>query len=436
VKFLDEANLIQFWMRQWYVFDRAASWGDVASTMVTVPDLALPVVKMNLDPLTPWWADLAGDTLAAASGTQLFTRLSVEALLFNMTSPILLFLNAHVAPTVTTISLENNDTSQAACKRRMGGPNIVWSGRNDSANINLLHQWQGQVEMTIWGGQYENLITGTDGRSFSPNLKASEDVTVFLEEGYRHFLFSYRHDLDFKGIALNQYELVPGQLDNTVSSSNPLGAPYWLTDPSGMENFTAPLKEKMNAFVPILSCQPYFMDADASYADAITFLPPQTQYNRSLHTTYLGIEPVRRFDIVFPQVFTRLDHRNRPVRPQASSDELSAPEHAAPLPLHPKCDARACSMAGGERGCECGCDCDVQGEHSLGFAAPEDPRPHLPRHWRPPLHCRSRFVPLRVDAARRRVRGSKADRRGAGRAAAPLWQRGQRRLQHPDLARV
>lgn len=139
-------------------------------------------------------------------------------MLFNLSSPLNNFINDHVQPVPTNFALEVNDTSETACVERMKGPNMVYSGQNDTnlvgfltatstqtssfdyhlmsgtwcspktrphaSQLNEYYMWQGQHMQTMWGSDEANRIYGTDGRSFRPNLP-NHELTVFLEEGYR-----------------------------------------------------------------------------------------------------------------------------------------------------------------------------------------------------------------------------------------------------------
>lgn len=60
-----------------------------------------------------------------------------------------------------------------------------------------------------------------------------------------------------------------------------------------MENFSAPLKERLGVYTPIMSSLPFFLDADPSYLEQVEFLPPHTGPHREIHETVIDIEPVR-----------------------------------------------------------------------------------------------------------------------------------------------
>jgi hypothetical protein len=90
---------------------------------------------------------------------------------------------------------------------------------------------------------------------------------------------------------------------NNTCLIDPSCAPYWLWDKSGILNLTAPLKgsplssfahpaEFQNATTPTFASNPFFLDADPYYLDALIFNPPHTGPVREEHETLIDLEMV------------------------------------------------------------------------------------------------------------------------------------------------
>jgi len=197
-----------------------------------------------------------------------------------------------------------------------GGWYKINSGLYDMSKYQRILEYNGQETLpdTWWGtlaptpsahrsgvkGQCLELA-GSDGTQYPPFVDESNPLWLFSSDLCRSIYLTYFEEVDMDGVTTKQFRVTPEVLsfqnsDNACFCQGIEECVIDLTD-TGVDAWDfSNCTECYDGMLNLIGCQgapvvislPHFMDADASFVDAIQGLKPDP----SLHTTYLNIEPM------------------------------------------------------------------------------------------------------------------------------------------------
>eukprot|EP00128_Syssomonas_multiformis_P000333 Colp12_sorted_trinity150504_noHs@2734 len=142
-----------------------------------------------------------------------------------------------------------------------------------------IKKWHNMTELPYWGSKEANMLNGTDGNVFHPELFQNEKLDVFVDSLFRSATLVYAGDYVENGVILRRYELAPELLMN--ATLRPENAAFYAFGPSGVLNMST-----INQ-APLFASKPHFLDADPVYTSKFTGLDPDADE----HDTFLGVEP-------------------------------------------------------------------------------------------------------------------------------------------------
>ena len=65
------------------------------------------------------------------------------------------------------------------------------TGKENIKDVDQFVEFNGNETLTCWNGEYANLVTGSDGTQFHPNIHKKDLLTAFVNTASRHVLLSY-----------------------------------------------------------------------------------------------------------------------------------------------------------------------------------------------------------------------------------------------------
>lgn len=138
--------------------------------------------------------------------------------------------------------------------------------------------------MDIWDGPSCNMINGTDSTIYAPFVTKQKVLRVFEAEVCRSIHLTYDRDVEAEGIPGYRFALPK----DIFSEENPDNQCFCKeTDKSNCPKSGVVSVGACKQGAPIFISNPYFLDADPSYAEPFGLQPNVTR-----HESYLILEPV------------------------------------------------------------------------------------------------------------------------------------------------
>ncbi len=154
------------------------------------------------------------------------------------------------------------------------------------SNIDLVghyQQWNGGDKLPYWNTSYANMLNGTDGSVYKPDISKDDKLYIFIIQLCRSLNLKYLNDITIQGISGYQFN-PPASLFES-GDINPDNKAFCNPDclPSGLLNIKACVP--FNA--PIVVSQPHFLNGNKSLQKMVLGLNP----NEEKHDTFLSLEP-------------------------------------------------------------------------------------------------------------------------------------------------
>ena len=170
----------------------------------------------------------------------------------------------------------------------------VYTGKGNINDLFHFTEWAGhKSSLGLWTGtacpnttqgkkwiEQANMINGTDGMAFQPELQGVDELYVFSEDLLRSARLQYSADTEIMGIKLRRYTLWTELLNNVSFDESMCAFDAFM--PKGALNMTSIVGG------PAFASKPHFLDADPVYRQMVDGIAPP---NRSLHDTTLDLEP-------------------------------------------------------------------------------------------------------------------------------------------------
>lgn len=159
----------------------------------------------------------------------------------------------------------------------------VYTGVKEIAKIAQYFQWNGyKYHLNTWpGGSDANLIRGTEGTFFKPNLKPGESLTLFIGDLQRSFDLQNTDTVYHLGVRTLRYQFPISSYKSAFTE--PDNAKYSSWCPDGLF-YLGPIRTPV---LPIYGSKPHFLDGDSSLLDGVDGLEPSS----TMHESHIDVEP-------------------------------------------------------------------------------------------------------------------------------------------------
>ena len=152
-------------------------------------------------------------------------------LLFNYTDPLVQELHSNTALKLANMNLPTNYISiQLNASKEDAKPSVIDTGFEDVDKLGQFYQWDGKKSLGLWFDEYANMINGTEGVLFKPNLKKDDKLTVFVDSTYRSFPLIYTGKKKIKGLDTFRYELPKSVFESAFTNPNNSAWGSWCPD--------------------------------------------------------------------------------------------------------------------------------------------------------------------------------------------------------------
>lgn len=201
----------------------------------------------------------------------LFTRRSVDELLWGYQDPLLKYLKTFVAVDDNVAFFENYTIADGD-----GRINTMHTGFRDISLLGQMEEYEGQHKFK-WTNHYE-VVRGTDGTRFNPKMvNVGATLDVWVGELFRSLQFTSEQQLDFSGVDVIRFEL-----DETVLQEDK----HYDQSIYGLLNITTPM-EDTTAGAPIYMSLPHYCRASKELLEGVTGLKCEEEQ----HTLFIDVEP-------------------------------------------------------------------------------------------------------------------------------------------------
>eukprot|EP00049_Salpingoeca_infusionum_P011165 m.192416 g.192416 ORF g.192416 m.192416 type:complete len:548 (-) comp14854_c1_seq1:4308-5951(-) len=174
-----------------------------------------------------------------------------------------------------------------------------FTGKNDSTLLLQFTEWAGHNgSLTTWMGTgcsaysssqeaidkaiaEANMINGTDGLTFQPELTEEINPYVWSDDLMRSAILVKSDEIQFENITLWRYTVDPSLMANVTADWR--NCAFDAYAPKGTLNLTAVVGG------PAFASKEHFLDADPVFLQMVDGVPPP---NRTLHDTTLDVEPL------------------------------------------------------------------------------------------------------------------------------------------------
>lgn len=159
------------------------------------------------------------------------------------------------------------------------------TGQGNFSLTNSIERWNGEKYLSYWSTSYANMINGTDGSFFEPNVKKSEPRYLFFSYMCRSSRLDYERDSQVKSVDTYRYHFAEDLFANASIQPNNIGfcVPEGNCFDSGVLNAAACRKG-----APLLLSLPHLYLASEKYQNGLSGLKP----NKTLHDSVFDIEPL------------------------------------------------------------------------------------------------------------------------------------------------
>ena len=164
------------------------------------------------------------------------------------------------------------------------GNTTVNTGAGDIDRVGCYQRWKDNFgSLSIWHSSYANMLNGTDGAIYKPDISKDDTLYIFITQLCRSLNVNYLGEKTIRGI--DGYQFHPPTYLFESGSINPNNKGFCNPNclPSGLLSVNACVP--FNA--PIVVSQPHFLNGNKSLQKMIRGLHPDEEK----HDTFLSLEP-------------------------------------------------------------------------------------------------------------------------------------------------
>ena len=165
----------------------------------------------------------------------------------------------------------------------------IHTGVGDIRRIGEFEVWDGKSNLGIWPNASANMINGTEGLFFRPNLGKGDSLQAFVDDVVRSFDLRQHGSVEHLGLKTWHYTL-----DSTtfLSPKNyPPNARWGSWEYDGLIY----LGVTRYPVVPVYGSKPHFLDGDLALREKVSGMHP----NQALHDTDIDVEVYTGANIQF-----------------------------------------------------------------------------------------------------------------------------------------
>lgn len=283
-----------------FVFDPATSCeGCTENDTFIVPNIAIITVFKHIKDLNitnPGWFETLAIKAAnvifnADKDVSLFLELTTYKLIWGYSNGFLgrlktiedalSIFHLDLPPLDPWVALSYNGTIGALHDGNM----TLYNGKEDINEVQRIFKWRGIDKAPYWRTEYGEMLNGTDGSRFHPDLKRTDKIYVFTAEICRSLYLEYDKDDSVFDIDLYRYTTTDLLFANhTINPDN-----YAFCGPDKCWGTgILPLGQCQEGGPPVFMSAPHFYQGDPSLYDAIDGLHPE----KEKHATFVSVEPV------------------------------------------------------------------------------------------------------------------------------------------------
>ena len=273
----EDGCYVDYTQHKIFVFDREATNMNLSEDDV-IHTLNLPLAGAVHIARNSRFLIAALNSLILETNSSLYKSVTVGELIWGYEDTFIAELKKlYLFPKDKNFSIFINDNPQDQL------PSIVNSGVCDSQGLGEFIQWDGRVQMDIWGDEFANMINGTEGFFFRPFLNSNDKITFFVDDAMRSIDLVYKNfHAEHMGIDTLRYGVPEHFLQN--ASCFPDNARWYQFCPQGMFYVG---NSSIMSDVPAYGSKPHFLDADPDLLSNVSGLSP----DRSRHELFIDIEP-------------------------------------------------------------------------------------------------------------------------------------------------
>jgi hypothetical protein len=156
-------------------------------------------------------------------------------------------------------------------------------GMSAEDSILQMTMWSGKRTLPYWSSPYANMINGTDGTQFKPDIQNSDKLYVYVDSIFRSGELNYQQDVTLNGVTLKRFVIAEEMLE--PASQNPDNAAFGMTQRGFL-----PLPPSMQ--LPITISKAHFMDCDLSQVNVSIDGHNPPLVDPDLHYIHIDREPL------------------------------------------------------------------------------------------------------------------------------------------------
>lgn len=291
VRWNKESSTVTYREKKMYIFQPDLSVGSEEDVIVAVNMPMVGVVKLASDRipylLKPVLMPLV-DGVLRGFGESLFVRKTVKELLFQgYKVDLIARLDSIIRPFVPNLAqfLPNNSFGLLYGKNESDeGLMSVYTGEKNMNRYLSYHSWNEEKSLPFWKNKYCDMINGTDGRGFSPFIKRSDTLYIFIPDICRSVPLKYESDVDVKGIPAYRFTLPQSAFQNSITNADNKCFFKGVNYRSNNGVFPVSVCQKGR---PVYVSLPHFYQADERLTKRVKGLNPQ----KEKHETFIDVEP-------------------------------------------------------------------------------------------------------------------------------------------------
>lgn len=174
------------------------------------------------------------------------------------------------------------------------GTNTIHTGVGDISRIAQFLEWDGHERyLDVWDTPEANLIRGTEGIFFRPNIRFGDPLTLFIGGLMRAFELQNTAVVDHLGLETFRYRFPSSVFKGAFTE--PDNAKWESWSPDGLF-YLGHLKDPE---VPVYGSKPHFLDGASSLTDGVEGLNPSWQ----VHDSHIDVEPNIGVNVDFSMQF-------------------------------------------------------------------------------------------------------------------------------------
>ncbi|XP_028398095.1 lysosome membrane protein 2-like [Dendronephthya gigantea] len=291
----DKDGTVSYDEKSWFIYDSASSCEscDLYNDKITTVNMPLMVVVEMLKKYPDFfhWKRLVGGILRRYKETLFMTR-KVNDLIWGYEDPLLVEINKLRNETVAALPALNNFFPNVTSKifllqnNTLQGRTVVYTGVKNIEDIQKWKSWKGKNNFDMYKTKYANMLNGTDGRQFAPDVKKNDRIYLILIQLCRSVYLTYDQELKDQDIDVYRF-VIPQEvlLNGTVDPDNAAFYDYGLL-PTGL--LDSRKCQGSGSSAPVFISLPHFYLGDPRLVDAVVGLKP----NKEKHQFSFDVEPI------------------------------------------------------------------------------------------------------------------------------------------------